>query len=145
MARPQPEDRPSSLNRSERPKRVPINGFRNKLTITGQEPGWHYFICNDEDVDKFLAGGYEFVTHEIQVGDRKIDNAQMVGGKIAIPVGNGMTGYVMRCPEEYYKEDMAAIQREVDETERSMIGGLNSKDDGRYGEVKIESSKPLNR
>lgn len=142
MARPKLENRPSKINRSGRPNRTPINGFRNKLTVTGQEPGWHYCWVDDPQVDRFLSGAYEFVTHDVTVGDKKIDAAGQIGGKVSMPGGNGVTLFLMRCLEEDFEADQAEIQEQVDENERAMLGALNSKEDGRYGEVKIESSKP---
>jgi hypothetical protein len=138
-------ERPESLNRSERPSRVPINGLRDKMVIRGQQPGWHYCWVNEDNVDKWLLGGYEFVTHEIQIGDRKIDQASIIGGKISMPVGNGVMGFAMRCPEEVYQEELRLIQERTDGTEQSMRENLNSKQDGRYGKVDIGQSKPLGR
>ena len=145
MGRPKNEDRPSSLNRSERPKRVPINGLRDKLTVVGQEEGWHYCWINEDKVPRYQAGNYEFVTHDCIIGDRKVDNSTMIGGKHAMPVGNGMTAYLMRCPQEEYDEDRKAELAEIKERENAMKKSLNSSADGRYGKVEIEQSKPLAR
>lgn len=137
------EDRPSTLNRAERPVRVPINGLRDKLSIHGQEPGFHYCIVNDYNVDTYVLGGYDFVTHDVKIGDRSINSAAMEGGKASIPVGNGVTGFIMRIPEEYYNEDRIAEQTDLDERESALRSTLNSKEDGRYGKVEIGQSKPL--
>lgn len=131
------DNRPSTLNRSERPQRVPINGLRDKLAVRGQEPGWHYCLVNEDRVDRHLAGGYEFVNHEVQIGDRKVDQASMIGGRIAIPVGNGVTGYLMRCPEDIFKEEMALVDERTKDSEQSLRENLNSGADGRYGKVEI--------
>lgn len=131
------QDRPSTLNRSERPTRVPINGLRDKLVIRGQQPGWHYCWVNEDKVERYLLGGYEFVTHEVRVGDRKIDQASMIGGKVAMAVGNGVTAYAMRCPEEIYEEELKLVQERTDETEQSLRANLNSGAEGRYGKVEI--------
>ena len=130
-------ERPSTLNRSERPQRVPINGLRDKIAVRGQEPGWHYCWVNEDNVDSYLLGGYEFVTHEVRVGDRKIDNASMIGGKVATKAGNGITAFLMRCPQEIYEEEMALVQERTDDTEQSLRANLNSGADGRYGKVEI--------
>lgn len=147
----QEKDRPSSLNRSERPKRTPIHGKRDIMNVKGQEPGWHYCWVNDgEDyrgwVERFIEGGYEFVSHDVTIGDKQINAASQIGGKISMAVGNGVTGFLMRCPEEVYLEELEILHAEVDEKERSMRQQLNSKDDGRYGSVEIQSRanrKPL--
>lgn len=136
-------DRPSKLNRADRPKRVPINGFRDMLTVEGQEAGWHYCWVNDVQVDRYLAAGYEYVSHEVVVGSKKIDSASQTGGKVVKAVGNGVTAYLMRVPQEYYEEDMRSLQDHIDANEMAMRSALNSRQDGQYGEVKIEQSKPL--
>lgn len=133
-------ERPSTLNRSERPKRVPINGLRDKLAVTGCEPGWHYIIVNEDNVPNYLAGGYEFVSHEVQIGQRKIDQASMIGGRVAIPVGNGITGFLMRCPQEVYEEEMKLVDERTDASEQSMRKNFGSTPDsatGMYGKVEI--------
>jgi len=139
------ESRPSKIDRSHRPKRVPIHGLRDKLNVTGQEPGWHYCFVNEDNVAKYEAAGYEFVTHEVQVGDRHIDKAQEVGGKVSIKVGNNLTGYLMRCTEEDYQEEMQLVDDETNAKEAALFKSLNSKEDGKYGEVRIEQSKPVGR
>lgn len=130
-------ERPSTLNRSERPKRVPINGLRDKLSITGAEPGWHYTLVNEDNVQAYLAAGYDYVTHEVHIGSRKIDQASMVGGRVAIPVGNGVTGFLMRCPQEIFEEEMKLTDERTDATEQSMRKHIQGVQDGMYGKVDI--------
>lgn len=142
MARPN-TDRPNTLNRSERPKRVPINGLRNKLAVLGLEPGWHYIWLRDDEIYRFEMGGYDYVTHDVIVGDRAINVAGQVGAKVTYPGGNGVTLYLMRCPEEVYQEELAMVHQQVDEAEAAMKQHLNSNADGRYGKVEIEESKPV--
>jgi len=137
--------RPSTINRSGRPKRVAIHGLRDKLVVHGEEPGWHYCLVNDENVSLYQAAGYEHVTHEVQIGDRHIDAAQDVGGNVSLPVGNNVTGYLMRCLEEDYKEEMKLVDDETNAKEQALFQSLNSKEDGKYGEVRVEQSKPLGR
>ncbi len=143
MARPTQsmEDRPSKLNRSERPVREPIHGKRDKLAVKGQEAGWHYCWVNDYNVPKYEAAGYEFVTHEVTVGSRQINVGKSIGDKVTYAVGNGVTGFLMRILDEYFKEDIDTLHREVDEREATMRQQLNTKEDGRYGTVKIETGR----
>ena len=131
-------DRPTKASsRIGTRKRTPINGYRNILTITGQEPGWHYCWVEGDYVPRYENADYEHVVHDIVVGDRKVNAASCIGGKVSIPGGNGMTLYAMRVLEEYYNEDMESLQAEIDEREASMKRELNSKNDGRYGEVDL--------
>lgn len=130
-------DKPSTLNRSERPTRVPINGLRDIMNVRGQEPGWHYCWVNEDNCPRYELGGYEFVSHEVIVGDRKIDSASMIGGKVAKAVGNGVTAYLMRCPQEVFEEEQRLINERTDATEQSLRENLNAGGDGRYGKVEI--------
>jgi hypothetical protein len=144
MARPQ-VDRPNTLNRSERPKRVPINGLRDKLSVQGMEPGWHYIWIRDDEVYRFEMGGYEKVTHDVTVGDRHINTAGQIGSAVTYPGGNGVTLHLFRCLDEVYQAELDSIHQQVDEGEAAMKAQLNSNTDGRYGKVEIEQSKPIEK
>lgn len=130
-------DKPSQVNRSDRPTRVPINGLRDKMSVRGQEPGWHYCWVNEDNCPRYELGRYQFVTHEVTVGDRKIDAASMIGGKVAMSAGNGVTAYLMRCTDEDFAEEMKLINERTDGTEQSLRENLNSGADGKYGKVEI--------
>lgn len=136
MARPnQIEDRPSTVNRSDRPKRVPINGVRDILAVKGKEPGWHYCWVPEHYTAQYEAGEYEYVTHEVIVGDRRINAGSQIGSKVSLPVGNGITGFLMRCLEEVYLEEKAWVHQQADEQEGAMRDA--AKEGGRYGNVSI--------
>jgi hypothetical protein len=142
MARPKLEDRPSKVNRSDRPVRVPINGVRDKLTVIGKEAGFHYTWQPEELLQKFYDASYEHVTHDVRVGDKHINAASQIGGKVQYQSGgNGVVLYLLRVPQEYYDDDLSEYHRRVDRDEASMKESLNSKTDGRYGEVKIERGR----
>lgn len=123
--------------RSGRPSRVPINGYRDILKVEGQEPGWHYSWITDENVFRMQDAGYVFVEHDVVVGNRRVNAASTIGSHISIPGGNGVTLFLMRCPNELYDEEMAILHKEIDDRERTMLNDLNSKEGGRYGSVKI--------
>lgn len=137
--------RPTAASgRSGRTKRTPINGYRNILSVEGQEPGYHYCWVTGDNVPRFQNADYEFVTHDVVVGDKRVDAAAVTGGSITIPGGNGETLHLMRVLEEYYKEDMGQLHSEIDEKERSMRQSLNNKDDGRYGEAEVSIRNRVN-
>lgn len=127
-------EQPSTLNRSERPKRLPITGFRNKLTVEGQEPDFHYCWVRDDLIARFERAAYEFVTHDVVVGDAQVT---AIGGKVSIPGGNGVTLFLMRVPQEYYNQDMQEMYDDVDAKEEDMFRSLNSGKDGQYGKVDL--------
>lgn len=142
MGRPAKERPNTELNRSERPQRSSINGLRDKLSVKGQEPGFHYCFVNDYNVDSYIESSYEFVTHDVQIGAKHINSAAQIDGKVSMPVGNGVTAFLMRIPDEYYHEDFAEAQSDLDSKEIAMSRELNSKSDGRYGKVEIAAPKP---
>ena len=130
-------ERPDKLDRSKREDRVPIHGDRDRLSIEGQEEGFHYCWVNDYNVPKFERAGYTFVEHSVVIGDRRVDAASSTGVKHSLAVGNGITAYLMRCPNEYFDQDMASLNDKVDSYEVAMYEQLNSKKDGVYGKVDI--------
>lgn len=135
MARPNVEDRPSTVNRSDRPKRVPINGHRDILSVHGKEPGYHYCWVPEHLTSRYEGAGYDYVTHEVIVGDRRINAGSQVGAKVSLPVGNGQTGFLMRCEDSVFLEERRLSQSEADRQENAMRSAGNEA--GRYGEVEI--------
>lgn len=105
-----------------RPVRTPITK-RNRLTVKNTDPNYHYRIVNsvDDRVEQFLEQGYE-IDPQSQVGDKQVDVPSPLGSAKQISVGGGTRAVVMRIPKEYFKEDQAAKQAEVDALEDSMRG-----------------------
>ena len=135
------QSRPSAANpRSGRTKRVPINGYRDILKVGGEDPNYHYAWIRDDLIPRFESAEYEYVTHAVTVGDRKINQASQMGSKVSIPGGNGRMMFLMRQLKEYYNEDMAAYHHQIDEDEAAMFGNL-SREAGRYGEVSSSVTK----
>lgn len=128
-------ERPSTVNRSGRPKRVPIHGYKSKLEVVGLRPGMHGCWVNDPNVDRYLAAGYDFVAYDVVVGDRQIEASKM-GHKVSMAGGNGLTIYLMECPVEIFNEEMEEVHRLADEKEQMMH--RSSDDEGTYGEVSIK-------
>jgi hypothetical protein len=126
--------RPDTLNRSGRVDRVPIHGGKNILTVEGQEPGFHYCWVTDGNAPKYERASYEFVTHSVVVGDRRIDAAPGIGAKVSIPGGNGVTLYLMRIPTELYDSDMKTFHKNIDVMEQTMYE-TEASVPGRYGKV----------
>lgn len=123
-----------------RPKRrIPVSGYRDILTVEGKEYGYVYRWVNDVDnrIARFQEGGYELVEHEVEVGQRTVDNPGKYGSVVSKDVGKGRTAYLMRILEEFYAEDQAAKQRNILDAEIDMKRALNSGRDGTYGKVKI--------
>lgn len=126
---------------SARPKRTPI-GSRNVLTLVGKKPGYTYRIVNDsgDRISQFIDAGYEFVdAADIQVGDRRVDKASPEGTKAQVSVGKGDKAFVMCIKDEYYQEDQAAKQEQVNKLEQSIKQIASQKAD--YGTVTIDGGR----
>jgi len=141
------EDRPVLGERAERPTRIPIHGRRGVLDVYGQEEGYHYFWANDlvngtdDNIDKYLDAGYEFVTHSVTVGHRRVNDASGMGAKVSKAVGNGVTAYLLRCPMEVYHEELALMNKAAMDPVREMKASLNKKEEGKYGSVVISDKE----
>lgn len=105
---------------SGRVRRTPIT-VRNRLTVKDRDPNYHYRIVNvvDDRVDQFKEQGYELVA-DAQVGDKRVDTATSMSSTTEISVGGGMKAVLMRIPKEWYQEDQAAKQAQIDELEAAM-------------------------
>jgi len=122
---------------SARPRRSPL-ASRNRLSVKNKEAGFVYRIVNDVDdrVALLQEQGYEICTNESvgAVGDKRVDNPTPLGSSSHISVGQGVRAVVMRQKEEYYKEDQAIKQRQIDELEATM-----SKEKSDYGSIDIKN------
>ena len=117
----------ASDTRRERPNRKPFGAM--ELTLAYPErPGFHRHWFNDVParVSRALEAGYEHVK------DNTGKNVNKVVG--TTEGGQPLSAFLMEIPEEWYKEDMAAQQREIDAKEAAMKRGeLESQPgDGRY-------------
>lgn len=135
----------------KRPRRVPVSGYRDVLTVRGQDPDYSYRWVKDTSekasrILKFLNGGWEFVLSDsgVEVGDDQVYKTENVGAIVRVPAGVGGETleylYLMRIKKEWYEEDQAAKQAEVQKTEdalRKDIGKTPNEDDV-YGSVRID-------
>jgi len=119
-------------------RRTPINGTRNKLTVRGKDPDYEYRVVNDTDdrVNEMIDRGYEIVKDQnVKVGDKRVSTPSAEGSPVKISVGGGVQGYLMRIKKEYYQEDRAAKDAQVDATETSMREEARTNTD--YGKLSI--------
>lgn len=126
-----------------RPKRVPLSGPRDLLTIEGAEAGFVYRWINDLDnrIGRALQAGYEFVEDVTKVGEKTVDFDPRQNNETCTSkgVGKGVTAYLMRIPKEWYDQDQAEKQAAINAGEEDMYRQLNQSGDGRYGKVIVES------
>ena len=118
---------------SARPKRTPLSS-RNRLSIKNKEAGYTYRIVNDEDdrIERFQEAGWETCAEEKvgAVGDRRVDNTSSLGSTSHFSVGKGTKAVLMRIPDDWYKEDQEAKQREIDAVENTMKDDRSRSDYG---------------
>lgn len=115
-----------------RPKRTPL-GQRNRLSFGSQDPNFVYRVINDQDerLKQAQEAGYEFVVSDEQLGDKRAAEGGKIDSRVSKPVGNGVRGFLMRIPKEYYTEDQDAKMSKIDEMEKSL---KPDKKAGQYGE-----------
>ena len=96
-------------------------------------------IVNDtgDRIQQFLDAGYELVdANSVRVGDKRVNQSTPEGTKAQVSVGGGQKAFVMRIPKEYYEEDQAAKQAEVNRLEESIKKQVSS-GNADYGKVMI--------
>lgn len=136
------ESRPNRVTRgADRPKRIPMHEQkRDRLTVVGADPNYHYRIVNDVDdrVERLKLAGYEIAEEKVGIGDLGVENNNIsLGSGARMHVGKGVKAVLMKIPKEIFAEDQRAKQREIDKNEASIKRKLNSKDEGTYGDVEI--------
>lgn len=149
-SRGQRTDRPaSSDNRAERPsERVPVNGMRDKLTVIGKDPDYHYYWCKDnneegQEIFNFKRAGYEFVrATEVKVGQSSVYKTDNVGSIIRQPAGFGEWLYLMKQPMEFYEVDQKTEQDRITSRENEMTRQRSPeeiRDDEQYNKSTLSS------
>lgn len=115
-----------------RPERTPL-GQRNRLTFRGKDPSKVYRVINDQDdrLQRALEAGYSFVMSDESLGDKRAAEATKMGSRVSKPVGNGIMGYLMCIPKEFYEEDQEAKAAKIKEMEKSLKPKAA---EGQYGE-----------
>lgn len=119
---------------SGRVTRTPV-GTRNILTVKGKDPNYEYRIVNDVDdrITQFQEAGYELVANDaVKVGDKRVNSTTSEGSVKQMSVGQGTKAYLMRIKKEWYDEDQAVKQRQVNEIERAT---KEKALDGTYGQL----------
>ncbi len=128
---------------SERPRRSPL-AQRNRLSIRDRDPNYHYRLVNvnlENDPDRVEAleeQGYEIVPSKKAgpTGDSKVDNPSPVGSAGLISVGQGTKAVWMRIRKDWFTEDQAVKQEEINATEQR-----SKKQGADYGSVEISSTR----
>lgn len=120
-----------------RVRRSPLAN-KGKLTVANKDLDYEYRFVNDEGdrVQELIERGYEPVLKsETKVGStRRVDDSTPEGSILQISVGEGKKGILMKQRKEFYDEDQAIKQGEVDKLEHATKQeALN----GHYGKLEI--------
>jgi hypothetical protein len=121
---------------SGRVRRTPV-GQRQVLSLRNKDPNFEYRFVNDEGdrVQRFIDAGWEMVdAKDVVIGDKRINTTAPEGTKAMASVGQGLKSYVLRIKKEWYEEDQAAKQAEVNRIEEATRKeALN----GTYGKLEL--------
>lgn len=129
-------------SQSGRPSRVPLNQ-RNRLSIRDRDPNYQYRwvtanLESDPDrIERLAEIGYEVVPQKSvgTVNDKQVDIPSTLGSAGLRSVGKGDKAVLMRIPKEWFNEDQAEKQAQIDAVERAQ------KDRADYGSIQIEAKK----
>lgn len=120
-----------------RKRRTPL-GRKQLLNVVGKDPAFEYRFVNDDEgkIARFKEAGWELELKEsVSVGDKRVENATPTGSAVEISVGQGKKAFLMKIPKEWYAEDQAEKQQQVDESEASTK--RQALDGSDYGKVSI--------
>ena len=100
---------------------------RNKIAANNRDPRFHYRVFNFDNekysgrLEQALEMGYIYANDGESLGDSGGVEASQIGDSVGRHVGHGTRGVLMKIPKEFYEEDAAAKQAEVDKSEMGMI------------------------
>ena len=106
-------------------ERTPVSGYRSVLSLSNQDPAYHYRWVNDLEgrIEIFRNGGYEHVITKDggEVGTKRVGTATNIGTNVSKPVGQGVTAYLMRIKKEWYEQDQLDKLKLIKEQERELF------------------------
>lgn len=118
-----------------RVRRSPLQN-KGKLTVANKDPDYEYRFVNDvgDRVQELMEQGYEPVLKsETKVGSKRVEGGTTEGSVRTINSGESKV-VLMKQRKEFYEEDQAIKQGEIDKLEQSTKQeALN----GHYGKLEI--------
>ena len=112
-------DRPTDREETGRRQRIPLGSAKFKLAYEDR-PGYHRHWMNDRSnrIHDAERAGYTFV--EALNDGRKEKVSRRVGSH---EDGSPMSAYLMEIRQEFYTEDQAAKQKQVDAIDAAILHG----------------------
>ncbi len=94
------------------------------------EPGFHYRVVNDVDngarVAQMEGLGYEIVAQaDLQLGADGVNKPKSLGTNATRTVGEGITGILMRVPNEIYQDGLKDKEAEVTALSKAQLINRN--------------------
>lgn len=116
-----------------------FGGMQLKLAVKWNTPGYTPYWANDVDgaIETLLYEGFEFATPE----EARMQSAIVADGDVGHRVsryvgrqedGSPMRAYLMKCPDDIWKEREAARYRQADAWDSAIKAGKIQHGDGRY-------------
>lgn len=124
-------------------RRQPLNGRAQKLEVFGTIPGFHMYIAKDEGarISLMKQAGYELVqATELEGFGAQAYNTDP-GGHVRFVLGTKgsgepLYGFLMKIPEQFWKEDQAALEKANldidDQIRRGLVGATKGGDERRF-------------
>lgn len=116
-----------------RTRRGAFNGTEAKMKVERSIPGYHMHWLNDYAgrIQQAVQGGYEFVTADevgSMVNSNITDRNNDLGEKVRMLVGHNEEGgplyaYLMKIPDEFWREDQQKIQDRNDQIDTAIRKG----------------------
>lgn len=118
-------------------ERMPFNNFTKKMDVYLPPDGelvrdyhLHKFVDRGGRIDRAKAAGYEFVyKHEVAIDNENVANREHGMDDVVSWIsgtsekGDAEVTYLMKIRKEYWDEDQAAIQAQVDATDAAIRRG----------------------
>lgn len=127
--------------REEAPRQREANfgGLRTKLGVIGSIPGHHLYWANDEngEIEQLLYEGFDFVQpDEVKMGGSFVADLDL-GSRVSRYVGAKADGsplraYLLKCPENLWKEMERARLSQADMWDKDMMQRVEHPEQGRY-------------
>lgn len=127
--------------RADRPRRVPVSGYRDVLTVHGKDNGFEYrWVLDSNDkgtrIRRFERAGYTLVdSAEVDIGEDSVYKTSSGGSITAVPAGSdGGTLFLMKIDKDFYDEDQLEKMDAIDRNEETIHAAPEpGNPDGRYG------------
>ena len=109
---------------SKDPEREYTPGVREVLKAKDKDPNFAYRVVSEDPknpgrIKQMQDRDWELCDNPL--GDPKAGVAGSIGGHTSRPVGNNVTGHLMRIPREYYEQNKDAQDKAIRETENGIM------------------------